>query len=150
LHAYATGAALRTAADRLRHAISFEIIGWLIAIPLAAWVFEAPMHDIGVLTIISSFAAVAWNYLYNLGFDHAMQRWRGTTLKTPVIRVFHAAMFEAGLLAALLPFFAWYMEIGVWEAFVMDISFSAFYFCYAYVFNWTYDWLFPLPEWKKP
>lgn len=140
---------MRTVGDRIRHAVSFEIIGLAIIIPLAAWVFDKPMHDIGVLGIVSSLVATGWNYLYNLGFDHAMQRLRGSTRKTPVIRLFHALMFEAGLLGVLLPFFAWYLNIGLWEAFVMDISFAVFYFCYAIVFNWAYDYLFPLPEWKK-
>lgn len=140
---------MRTVGDRIRHAVSFEIIGLAIIIPLAAWVFDKPMHDIGVLGVVSSLVATGWNYLYNLGFDHAMQRLRGSTRKTPVIRLFHALMFEVGLLGVLLPFFAWYLGIGLWEAFIMDISFAVFYFCYAIVFNWAYDCLFPLPEWKK-
>ena len=140
---------MRSVGDRIRHAISFEVIGLAIIIPLAAWLFNKPMHDIGVLGVVSSAVATVWNYLYNLGFDHAMQRLRGTTRKTPLIRILHAMLFEAGLLGVLLPFFAWYMKITVWEAFVMDISFSAFYFCYAIVFNWAYDRIFPLPEWKE-
>ena len=140
---------MRTVGDRIRHAVSFEIVGLAIIIPLAAWVFDKPMHDIGVLGVVSSLVATGWNYLYNLGFDHAMQRLRGSTLKTPVIRLFHALLFEAGLLGVLLPFFAWYLNIGLWEAFVMDISFAVFYFCYAIAFNWAYDYLFPLPEWRK-
>lgn len=30
----------------------------------------------------------------------------------------------------------------------MDLSFALFYVVYAYVFNWAYDRIFPLPEWK--
>lgn len=140
---------MRTVADRIRHAISFEIIGLMIVIPLAAWVFKKPMFDIGVLGLVSSLVATGWNYVYNLGFDHLMQRLRGTTRKTPALRLVHALFFEAGILAALLPFFAWYLQISLWDAFVMDVSFSLFYLCYAYVFNWAYDALFPLPEWQN-
>jgi uncharacterized membrane protein len=32
---------------------------------------------------------------------------------------------------------------------VMDISFALFYVVYAFVFNWSYDRVFPLPEWKS-
>src|SRR5690625_2435897 len=105
---------MRTVADRIRHAISFEIIGLMIVIPLAAWVFDKPLFDIGVLGVVSSLAATIWNYLYNLGFDHVMQRVRGTTLKTPILRLWHALFFEAGLLGVLLPFFAWYLQISLW------------------------------------
>ncbi len=31
----------------------------------------------------------------------------------------------------------------------MDVSFALFYVVYAFVFNWAYDAIFPLPEWQK-
>lgn len=140
---------MRTLRDRIRHAISFELIGLAIVIPLGAWAFGRPAHEIGVIGVASATLATLWNYLYNLIFDHAMQRLRGTTQKTVPIRVMHAFLFEAGLLVVLLPLFAWYLGIGLWEAFLMDVSFAVFYLCYAFVFNWAYDRLFPLPEWKN-
>jgi len=102
-----------------------------------------------VIGVASATVATVWNYIYNFLFDHAMQRLRGTTRKTFALRVVHAVLFEAGLLGVLLPLFAWYLGISVWQAFVMDVSFAAFYLCYALVFNWAYDRLFPLPEWKN-
>ena len=140
---------MRKAADRIRHAVSFEIIGLLLAVPLGAWAFDKPIEDIGVIGIVGATIATGWNYVYNLMFDHAMQKLRGTTWKTTPIRILHAVLFEGGLLGMLLPLFAWYLGIGLWEAFVMDISFSIFYLCYAFVFNLAYDRLFPLPEWKQ-
>src|SRR5690606_22354934 len=140
---------MRTTRDRIRHAISFEVIGLAIVTPLAAWAFDKPLHDIGIVGFVSAALATGWNYLYNLMFDHAMQRIRGSTLKTTPIRLLHTVMFEAGLLVVLLPFIAWYLSIGLWEAFLMDISFAIFYMVYAFVFNWAYDRLFPLPEWKN-
>jgi len=140
---------MRTTRDRIRHAISFEVIGLAIVTPLAAWAFDKPLHDIGIVGFVSATLATGWNYLYNLMFDHAMQRIRGSTLKTTPIRLLHTVMFEAGLLVVLLPFIAWYLSIGLWEAFLMDVSFAIFYMVYAFVFNWAYDRLFPLPEWKN-
>ena len=140
---------MRKAADRIRHAVSFEIIGLLLAVPLGAWAFDKPLADIGVIGVVGATIATFWNYVYNVMFDHAMQKLRGNTRKTAWIRVLHAFLFEAGLLGMLLPLFAWYLGISLWDAFVMDISFSVFYLCYAFVFNWIYDWLFPLPEWKQ-
>lgn len=90
-----------------------------------------------------------WNYVYNIGFDHTMQRLKGTTLKTPAIRVAHALLFELGLLIVLMPFIAWYLNISLAHALVMDISFALFYVVYAFVFNWAYDRVFPLPEWQS-
>ena len=139
---------MRTIKDRIRHALSFEIIGLLIIIPLGAVVFSMPAEDIGVVGVVSASIATAWNYIYNLGFDHAMQRRMGTTQKTTLIRVAHAVMFELGLLIVLMPFIAWYLGISIMHALVMDISFALFYVVYAFIFNWSYDRLFPLPEWK--
>ncbi|KQW29286.1 hypothetical protein ASE36_12625 [Rhizobium sp. Root274] len=139
---------MRNVADRIRHAVSFELIGLAIITPIGAWAFGMPMTDIGVIGIGAATLATGWNYLYNLGFDHLLQRWTGTTLKTVPVRIIHAILFEAGLLTVLLPFIAWYLEISMWQAFVMDLSLSLFYLVYAFVFNWSYDRLFPLPEWQ--
>jgi uncharacterized membrane protein len=140
---------MRTIRDRIRHAISFEVIGLAIVMPVGAWAFSMPVHDIGVIGIAGATIATAWNYIYNLGFDRAVQRTRGSTLKTTPIRILHAVLFEAGLLGALLPLIAWYLGISLWQAFAMDVSFALFYLGYAFVFNWAYDRLFPLAEWQQ-
>ncbi len=140
---------MRTTCDRIRHAISFEIIGLALVTPLGAWAFSMPMHDIGVVGFVSATIATLWNYVYNLGFDHLMQRARGGMQKTGPIRVLHALLFEGGLLIALLPLIAWYLDVSLWQAFLMDVSFALFYMGYAFLFNWAYDHLFPPPEWQK-
>ena len=140
---------MRSTGDRIRHALSFEIIGLALVIPLGALVFGMPMSDIGIVGVVSATVATAWNYLYNLSFDHILQRLRGTTLKTTPIRVAHAVLFELGLLIVLMPFIAWYLGIGIIHALIMDVSFALFYVVYAFVFNWAYDAIFPLPEWQK-
>ena len=137
---------MRTPKDRIRHAISFEIIGLALVTPLGALVFDKPMNAIGVVAIVAATVATIWNYLYNLGFDMLMQHWRGHTRKTVPLRVVHAVLFEAGLLVALLPFVAWYLDLTLWNALVLDVSFAAFYLVYAFVFNWIYDVVFPIPE----
>lgn len=139
---------MRTVADRIRHAVSFELIGLAMITPLGAWAFSIPMHDVGVVGIGAATLATGWNYLYNLGFDHLLRHFTGTTLKTIPMRVFHALVFELGLLMILMPFIAWYLGISLWQAFVMDVAFALFYLVYAFVFNWAYDRLFPLPEWQ--
>lgn len=136
---------MRTVPDRIRHAISFEIIGLLLVTPLGAWVFHVPMMDMGVIGIGGATIATLWNYIYNVWFDHAMMRLKRTVHKTLPIRILHAALFEAGLLAILMPFIAWYLNIGLLEAFLMDVSFALFYLVYAFVFNLAYDKVFPLP-----
>ena len=140
---------MRSALDRLRHALSFEIIALILVIPAGAILFDVPLHDFGVVGIVSATLATLWNLGYNVLFDLALQRLTGTTLKSRIVRVLHALAFEAGLLMVLLPFIAWYLGISLWDAFVLDIALAAFYIVYAYVFNLIYDTLFPLPEWAQ-
>ena len=138
---------MRSPLDRLRHALSFEIIGLILIVPLGAFAFGMPMHDIGVVGVASATLAALWNMAYNYIFDHIMQRLFATTEKAMPSRVVHAVLFELGLLIVLLPFIAWYLGISLVQALVMDISFALFYMVYALGFNWAYDMVFPLPEW---
>lgn len=140
---------MRSSLDRIRHALSFEILALMLIVPLGAVVFHFPMQSIGVVSVVSASLATLWNFAYNYVFDRVLQRTHGTTLKTPMVRVLHAVLFETGLLLVLAPFIAWYLSVSLLQAFVMDLSFALFYLGYALVFNWGYDRLFPLPEWQK-
>jgi len=139
---------MRSLPDRIRHVVSFEIIGLALVTPLGALAFHQPMLDIGVLSAIIAVVATLWNLVYNYLFDLGLRAARGNTAKGTAMRVFHAILFEAGLLAVLMPFIAFYLGITLWQALMMDISFAAFYMAYAFVFNWAYDRLFPLAEWQ--
>lgn len=137
---------MRSVRDRIRHAISFEIIGIALVVPLASMGFGIHAKDIGVVVVIAATIATFWNYVYNLLFDLAMKRCKGSVHKTLLLRIFHALLFEAGLLLVTLPLIAYYLGIGLWQALVMDVAFVLFYLVYAFVFNWAYDQVFPLPK----
>src|SRR5690625_7815551 len=111
---------MRTFKDRVRHALSFEIIGLLLITPLVSWVFKSPMNEIGVVAFVAATIATLWNYAYNLAFDHAMLRWRGDTQKTLPLRILHTILFELGVLLALMPFIALYLGVSLLQAFLMD------------------------------
>ncbi|WP_417521895.1 PACE efflux transporter [Marinobacter sp.] len=134
---------MRTTGDRIRQAVSFEVIGLLISVPLAAFAFGYSLEKTGVLGLIGATLATVWNYIFNLGFDHALKRFTGSTRKSIKLRFLHALSFELGLLMAFLPIIAWWMEIGLLEALLVDVSFAVFYLVYAFVFTWCYDTIFP-------
>ena len=50
---------MRTTRDRLRHAIGFELIGLLIAAPLASWVTGVGLNHMGPLALFFSVVATA-------------------------------------------------------------------------------------------
>lgn len=139
---------MRSTSDRIRHAVSFELIGLILVTPLAAFVFHMPLFDIGVVSAGSAVIALLWNYIFNWGFDHAVRRLTGSTRKSQVLRLLHVVLFEVGLLLALMPLIAWYLRIDLWQALIMDAAFAGFYMAYAYLFNLAYDRVFPLAEWK--
>lgn len=138
---------MRSTRDRIRHALLFEIVGLALIIPFGSLLFGLHTADMGVVGVGSTVAAAGWNYVYNLGFDRAMQRLVGHTRKTLLLRVGHAVLFEAGLLVILLPPIAWYLGIGLIQALLMDLAIAAFYVAYALVFNLAYDRAFPLRDW---
>lgn len=137
---------MRTTRDRIRHAISFEIIGLLLVVPLGSLGFAIHVADLGVVAVIAATVATLWNYAYNFLFDQVMKRWKGSVHKTVSDRIWHAVLFEAGLLLVTLPLFAYALGIGLWQALVMDVAFALFYLVYAFAFNWLYDLVFPLPR----
>ena len=138
---------MRSPRDRIRHALLFEALGLALIVPLGSLLFGLHGSDMGVIGVCSAMAATVWNYVYNLGFDRSMQRLVGHTNKSLGLRVGHALLFEAGLLVILLPPIAWYLGIGLTQAFVMDLAIAAFYVAYAFLFNLGYDRAFPLRGW---
>ncbi|MGO4304909.1 MULTISPECIES: PACE efflux transporter [unclassified Cupriavidus] len=137
---------MRTTGDRIRHTIGFELIGLMAFAPLASWVFGFALHQMGLIGAVASLIAAIWNYVYNLMFDKAMLRVTGQLRKTPAIRVLHAILFEGGLLLVFLPGVAWYLDISLIDAFIMDIAVAGFYMVYALIYNWVYDAIFPIPN----
>lgn len=136
---------MRTVQDRIRHAVLFEVIALAAFIPAAAYLFDIPAGHMGVIGLAAATIATFWNFAFNLGFDHMMQRAVGHTNKTMANRVLHVVLFEAGLLIVLLPMIAWYLGISLMQAFLMDMTFVGFYVVYAFAFNLTYDRVFPIP-----
>ncbi|WP_240794086.1 chlorhexidine efflux transporter [Pseudorhodobacter turbinis] len=71
---------------------------------------------------------------------------RGSVRKTFTLRILDAVLFELGQLLVTLSMIAYYLRIGLWQAFVMDLALVVFYLIYAFVYNWGYDQAFPLPK----
>ncbi|WP_438764684.1 PACE efflux transporter [Kushneria sp. TE3] len=137
---------MRTTLDRIRHTLMFEIVGLLIVIPLGHLLFSLDTTHMGMVGIISAVVATIWNYVYNLGVDHALKRLRGHVHKTVIMRMVHAICFELGLICVLLPLIALYLGQTLVQAAPLVTSLALFYVVYAFVFNWIYDVVFPIPD----
>ena len=137
---------MRTTLDRIRHAILFELVGLVLMIGGGSILTGFGAHSLGVIGIVASLVATVWTYVYNLMFDRAMLRLRGSVIKTHPLRALHALLFEGGLLVLLLPFVAWMLGVSLWQAFLFDLAIAVFYIVYGYAYNWAYDRVFPMPE----
>lgn len=136
---------MRTGADRLRHALCFELIGVVITSLIASWLLGMTLSHMGAMSIMLATIATLWNYVYNLLVDKLMLRYLGRLDKTWGERVWHAIGFEGGLLLVALPLVAWWLSISLWQALILDLGFVFFYLVYAFVYNLAYDKVFPVP-----
>jgi uncharacterized membrane protein len=141
---------MRTFRDRVRHALLFEAVALAIFIPGSAALFDQPLDHMGVIGIASATLATLWNFVFNVGFDRAMLRLRGSVEKTMALRVAHTLLFEAGLVVMLIPLIAWYLDIGLWAALLMDVAIVIFYLVYGFLFNIAYDRMFPVAAVATP
>lgn len=123
--------------ERFCHALMFEVLAVAICAPLGAWLLGYPLAHMGLLTLMVSLVAMVWNMLFNMLFDQA-QRQLGFQ-RNVTARVAHAVLFEVGLILAVVPLAAWWLDIGLWRAFVLDIGIALFFLPYTFAFNWFYD-----------
>jgi len=98
----------------------------------------------GPLAVACSVVAVTWNVIFNSLFERweSRQAVRGRSVAR---RVAHAIGFEGGLVVILVPIVAWWLQVSLWHALVMDLGLVVFFLVYTFVFNWVFDRVFGLP-----
>ena len=123
--------------DRIVHALGFEFFALLLCAPTIALVMDKPLLAAGLLTLAISVTATLWNMLYNLLFDRLQNR--VGFKRTPLVRILHALGFEGGLILVVVPLAAWWLSVGLVEAFLMEIGLLVFLLPYTYLYNLGFD-----------
>jgi len=131
--------AKKSLAERVGHALAFELIALVICAPLFSWLMGTTVTAMGALTLAISLIAMAWNVVYNAAFDRLQRRFGFT--RTLTVRVLHAVVFEFGLVLVTVPLAAVWLDISLWQALVLDAGLLLFFLPYTLVFNWVYDTL---------
>lgn len=100
----------------------------------------------GLLSLGLSFLAMAWNYAYNIIFDHSLLKLgRPLYPRSFKLRLLHAILFELGLLLATTPIFMYVFGLSLWQALLTELGFTVTVPIIAVIFNYFYDWVFPPP-----
>ncbi|KVP74069.1 hypothetical protein WJ94_22485 [Burkholderia ubonensis] len=133
---------------KITQAILYEAIAIACISPAIAVLFGEGLVYSGALSATMSAIALLWNMVYNTLFE----RWEATRVqrtRTLGRRIIHACGFEGGLIFILVPVVAWWLDISWFDAFLVDLGLFAFFFCYAFVFQWAFDRVFDVPAATK-
>jgi uncharacterized membrane protein len=137
----------------IRRRIVYVTLYELIAIAATsvglAALSDSSLARAGVAGLASSAVAIVWNVVFNTLFERweARQTVRGRSLAR---RAAHAIGFEGGLVVTLVPLFAWWLDITLWHALMLDLGLLLFFLGYTFVFNWAFDQVFGLPASALP
>ncbi len=126
------------------YVVLYEFIS-LILISVAFYLYsDKDAAHSGMLGVFTVVAAIVWNLLYNSLFElwESKQVVRGRGLAR---RLAHAVGFELGLVAITLPMFAWWLELSLLDAFLLDAGLTLFFMFFTFVYSWCFDRLFGLP-----
>ena len=126
-----------TVKERVLHMVLFEVFALLIFVILAVWITDKAALNMTGLGVTLSLIAMAWNFLYNLGFDRVYGYNRLS--RTVKMRIAHGIGFELGMVIFSFPIIMWVMEFGFLQVLIMDIGAVFFFLLYAIAFNWLYD-----------
>ena len=128
---------------RVIHMLGFEFFALIIFAPLAALVLNKGLFEIASFGVIASVIAMLWNFIYNYMFDSAEKKLGKDRFRRSImLRIFHALLFELGLLIATIPLVAFWLNMTLWQAFIVDIAFVIFFLLYAFVYNWLFDTIY--------
>lgn len=127
----------RSLKERVFHALAFEILAILITAPMAALLMAQSVSQMGILTIMFAVIALLCNMIFNFLFDLAQRRMGFK--RTIKVRIFHTVLFEFSFVAISVPLAAWWLSMGLLEAFILDFGLTVFFLVYTFVFNYVYD-----------
>lgn len=123
--------------ERMFHAILFEILAILISIFAVKLISTHSTKQTTVVIVAISVIAIFWNMIFNWVFDCFFTEPRET--RTVKLRIFHAILFEGGLLIFTIPLIVYFLKINWLDAFIMDIGLTLLILVYTFFFNLAYD-----------
>lgn len=127
----------KTPAERFAHALAFELFALALCAPVGSWLLGISIMHVGALTAAISLIAMTWNMVFNALFERIERRFG--LVRNVAVRMAHAVSFELGLIVFAVPLAAWWLNISLLEALLLDLGILLFFLPYTFVFNWLYD-----------
>ena len=129
---------------KIIYAVTFEILGTLVATAYLWLLSDAgPASSLG-LSVLTATVALGWSFVFNTIFEtwEARQTVKGRSLAR---RSAHAILFEGGLVLICIPVMAWWLQVGYLQALAYEAGLIAIFIAYTYTFTWGFDCVFGLP-----
>lgn len=123
--------------ERVCQAIGFEALAVVICTPLLVWVLDKPVLDMGLVTLAIGLLALTWNVIFNSLFDRLKVRLQ--LANNGWTRIVHALLFEGGLILFAVPLIAWWLNISLVQALILDLGVLLFFLPYTYLYHLGYD-----------
>ncbi len=130
---------------RVTYVFFYEVLSFLICAMILAVLSGSTISHTGPLSLLIAVIAVSVNFFYNYAFEWWEKRQHSNT-RTIFRRVVHAIGFQVVLVTILIPLIAWWMQISLVKAFLLDFSLMIIIPCYTFVYNYFFDHLFGLPS----
>lgn len=138
---------LRSKKERIIYALVFEILLLASLLPIGMVLFGVSAANFGILSLILSLKAMIFNFIFNWFYDRLdLRANRVPTERSLRHRVFHAVSFELGMLITSLPIIMWWLSMGLWEAFQLEVVLIRFVMIYTFLFGLGYDRLRPVAQ----
>lgn len=128
---------------RLTYVTVFEIIAIILSTLLLMILSHSDASESLPVAVMMSVAAVIWNFIYNTAFE-AWERRKRLVHRTLWIRSAHAVGFEGGLVLICLPLYMVWYDVGLIQAFKMEVALLLFFLAYTFLFTMAFDKIFAL------
>jgi uncharacterized membrane protein len=133
--------ALRNFSERCFQSVLFQLGGIALVTPIYAIVMQSGAGQSGAVVAAVAMACLIWSPFHNAVFDwiewHMVRRVASD--RPQGLRMVHAASHEVTSMLVSTPVLMVFGGLGLMQAVLVDLGFTAFYTGYAYVFNVLYD-----------
>ncbi|MGJ8756683.1 PACE efflux transporter [Acinetobacter venetianus] len=130
---------------RVTYVFFYEVLSFFICAMILAALSGTTLSHTGPLSILIAVIAVTVNFFYNYVFELWEKRQVSKT-RTVKRRVAHAIGFQLVLITILIPLIAWWMQISLVKAFLLDFSLMIIIPCFTFIYNYAFDLIFGLPS----